>query len=130
MPLDRIMMIKLMGMTMSQHDGECLNAISKANAILLSANMTWQEFLADIKPDQSYRVPPSQRRKQSNPFEQAGKEGQRYDDANEINSMFEDAFENANGSFREFLHSIHQWWETKDFLTAKQYDALRKAARR
>ena len=47
-------------------------------------------------------------------------------DIKEVTGLFHDAFSNAPDS--TFLESIYQWWETKDFLTADQYNALVKIA--
>jgi hypothetical protein len=125
--MDRAMLTKFMGMTMSAHDNEALTAMRKANAMLLEENLTWQEVLAASPKLSAFRVPPSARTKPAN---EPDHQQDRYDDADEINSLFEDAFSNAFGTFRDFLHSIHEWWETKGFLTPKQYQALRKAAGR
>jgi hypothetical protein len=126
--MDRAMLVKFMGMTMSAHDNEALTALRKANAMLLEKNLTWQEVLAASPKLSDFRVPPSQRRGQPPP--QSDPEQNRYDNADEINQMFQDAFDNAHGTFRSFLHSIHEWWESKGFLTAKQYQALKRAAGR
>ena len=42
----------------------------------------------------------------------------------EIDEMFDTAMSHSPDN--EFLESIHEWWETKGFLTKKQYDALCK----
>ncbi len=44
----------------------------------------------------------------------------------------EDAFDtllrrNHSDSFREFLDSVHEWWEEKGFLTERQWSALKNA---
>jgi hypothetical protein len=115
------MFVKLMGMTTSPHDGEALNALRKANAMLAASNLTWQELLAVTSP--------SQPRQQPATFRDVPSEQKKHTDSKEIDRLFEQAFHRARGSFREFLESIHDWWETKKFLTERQYQALRKAAR-
>lgn len=131
--MDMTLFIKLMGMTTSSHDGEALVAIRKANAMLVNDNLNWEEFFTKLaQVDNSYRVPPSQRKGASqpgaaNPY-QAASSSNHFTDADEINAMFDNAFAGAKGSFAKFLDSIHDWWEEKGFLTAKQYEALKKAA--
>lgn len=39
---------KLMGMTTSEHDGEALNALRMANAILAKAKLTWADMLGTV----------------------------------------------------------------------------------
>jgi len=121
--MDLEIFIKLMGMTTSRFDGEALVALRKANAMLMGANLTWQELLAG-----KVRVAPSQA---ASPRHGTAKPrtNNRHDDQDEINALFEAAFAGARGSFKEFLDSIHEWWEQKLFLTDRQYEALRKAAR-
>lgn len=121
--LDRVKFSKLMGMTTSPHDNEALTAVRLANAMLIAENLTWREFLdSSAKPDNSFRVPPSQRTKK------AKQEDNRHDNDEEIERLFETAFANASGTFLHFLESIHEWWEQKRFLTDKQFEALNKAA--
>jgi hypothetical protein len=132
--MDKTLFVKLMGMTFSHHDPEALTALRKANAMLLADNMTWEEYL-NVKPDNSYLVPPSQRaRREPAPWgEDDGSGFTDYDGRHrgpEIDDMFETAFATARGSFVHFLESINEWWKEKGFLTEKQYKALRRAAKR
>lgn len=136
------LLIKLMMMTTSPNDGEALTAMRKANAMLAEANVNWAEFLSAVKTtnervDQTFRTPPSQRqarrdagRNDDNAFSDVGKgaPAQKFDDAAVIDPMFEEAFKNASGGFRDFVDSVHQWWEEKHFLTEKQYYAIKRAA--
>jgi hypothetical protein len=124
--MDLQMFIKLMGMTTSSHDNEALTALRKANAMLVANNLTWQEFLDFYfkKEDRSWQVPPSQRRQQK----PAEPDKKRYDDAEEIELMFDMAFAGAKGSFVQFLESLRDWFEQKQFLTKGQYEALKRAA--
>lgn len=129
------MLIKLLMMTTSPNDGEALTAIRKANAMLASANVNWEEFLKAVQTtnDQSFRTPPSQRRYKgdddANAFSDVGRgPSQKFTDANIIDPMFEKAFENASGGFADFLDSVYEWWGQKGFLTEKQYYAVKRAA--
>lgn len=136
-------LVKLMMMTTSPNDGEALTAIRKANALLASANVNWAEFLSAVETtksahkqeDQEFRKPPSQRRRERGPddnaFSDVGRgSNKKYDDASEINPMFERAFRNASGGFADFLESVHDWWEETGFLTEKQYYAVKRSADR
>ena len=110
--------IKLMMMTTSPNDGEVLNAVRMANAALIEANLNWDEFLrgkARITGD--------------TPTVHSGK---KYDNASEINQMFDAVLQNVKpgSSFFKFLESIHDWWDVKGWLTEKQYNALRKTYER
>lgn len=121
--------IKLMMMTTNPVDAEALTAFRKANAILAEANVNWEKFLTALditRRDKKSSVKRQQRqRNDENAFSNAA--GERFDDASEINPMFERAFANTSGGgFRDFLESVHQWWETKGFLTEKQYRSVKK----
>ena len=127
-------LIKFMMMTTSDSDGEALTAIRKANAILKEQQVNWQEVLMGIKPDQSFRVPPSKRRPEPDDYERAANSSRgfaghktRYDDAVEIEKMFETALHETRGrGVHGFVESIHEWWQDKGFLTEAQYLALKK----
>jgi hypothetical protein len=135
-------LIKLMMMTTSSHDGECLTAIRMANAKLAEENMNWEEVLngSSTRPEPE---PQRQRSRQQEtpPWEED--EGQydwdrgpppagSYSDRQEIELLFSIAFGNTSqySSFYQFLTSVNQWWSRKGFLTRAQYEALKRAARR
>ena len=110
--------IKLMMMTTSPNDGEVLNAVRMANAALIEANLNWDEFLrgkAKVTGDA-----------------QTVHSGKKYDNASEINQMFEAVLRSVKSgtSFYGFLESIHGFFEANSFLTEKQYNALRKTYER
>ena len=124
--------VKLMMMTTSPHDGEALTAIRKANAILASANVNWEEFLKALtgpssKPSSSKVADDDD----DDEFEDVGRRSGKHDDEREINRLFARAFSNTpkNSGFRNFLDSVYEWWEEKGFLTEKQYQAIKRAAR-
>ena len=127
--------VKLMMMTTSSQDAEALTAIRKANAILAAANVNWEEFLTAITDSQINQSPTPAADDDDDDddgFEDIGKHNGKYDDADEINRLFSRAFaRTSHGSgFRDFLDSVHEWWEKKGFLTEKQYHAIRRAATR
>ncbi len=47
MPLDKDRLIKLLNMTMSQHDGEALSAIRKSNELLNLNQTSWSDLFGD-----------------------------------------------------------------------------------
>jgi hypothetical protein len=53
-------------------------------------------------------------------------------DREEINAMFERLYarKELTPSSRQFIDSVHKWWEQKGFLTKKQYDAIKRQAYR
>ena len=120
--------VKLMMMTTSPHDGEALTAIRKANAILASANVNWEEFLKALT---SSSPQSSSSKVADDEFEDVGRRSGKHDDEKEINRLFARAFSNTpkNSGFRNFLDSVYEWWEEKGFLTEKQYQAIKRAAR-
>lgn len=110
---------KLMMMTASQNDGECLNAIRMANAFLAEANLNWDEFLQGKVKITAGSI-------------SAGYAGKKYTNATEIEQMLEAVMAGvkAGSSFKRFIESLNDWWEEKGFLTEKQYNALRQSYER
>lgn len=118
--------IKLMMMTTSQHDGECLNALRMANAELMKLNRNWEEVIRGMVTVQAAQPGP----KQHETRHDRGTQGP--DPESQIARMFEAAFAKTTpgSSFYGFLESIHDWWKEKGFLTDAQYDALKRSALR
>ena len=113
--------IKLMKMTASPVDGECLNAIRMANSFLMEANLDWDDFLrgkAKIIGGSA--------------SSQASYSGKKYTNSDEIERMLEATLASVRKgtSFRVFIESLRDWWESNQFLTEKQYNALRKTYER
>jgi hypothetical protein len=129
------MFIKLMQMTTSSHDAEALVAIRKANALLAAANVNWEEFLAalDQQSRSSYMTPPSKRKRDHDMPEPTEFHdiGGKHDDDVEIDKLFERVYDRvpSGSSFYEFVQSVHDFWTQKGYLTEKQYQAIRRAAR-
>ena len=113
--------IKLMKMTTSSSEGEALNAIRMANSLLLEANLDWDEFLRGKAKIVGGSV-----------SSQTTYSGKKYTNSNEIESMLEAVLNNVRSgtSFRTFIESLRDWWESNQFLTEKQYNALRKTYER
>lgn len=111
--MDREKFIKLMLMTTSSHDGECLNAIRMANVMLAKDNLSWREFVEGTVPiGTNYR----------------SKNFKRYSGP-EIDEWFDLLLQTTRlrSSFYSFLKSVHTDYEEKGWLTEKQYEAIQKA---
>ena len=114
--------IKLMKMTTSPVDGECLNAIRMANSFLMEANLDWDDFLrgkAKIIGGSA-----------ASHYSNYG--GKKYDNTDDIERMLDAVLKNVRQgtSFYKFIHSLKEWWDDNSFLTEKQYNALRKTYER
>jgi hypothetical protein len=115
--------VKLMGMTTSSNDGECLNAIRMANAQLAKIDQTWEELLAGkvrMISDSVFGDAPDPRKRST-------KSTVRHTDADQINPIFEHLLRETKGSFRGFVESVHEWWEEKGYLTDGQFTALKRS---
>jgi hypothetical protein len=105
---DRDRFVKLMMLTQSDHDGEALVALRKANGLLVRDNQNWQEFI-DGKTVTTV----------NNNVDDAG-----------LEEMFEFLFDRVRGSFRLFIDDVHRQWVRKGSVSPKQYDAVLSAFRR
>jgi hypothetical protein len=118
------MLIKLLRMTESSHDGEVLNAIRMANALLNKHDANWDEVLRG-------KVPMID----SDPFAKAPIPGAKasvikHTDKTEINQYFNTLAGRDLGSFGDYVTDVFKWWTEKQFLTDKQYNVIRNAANR
>jgi hypothetical protein len=114
-----------------------------ANAQIAEQNLNWEEVLKGISPESQPKSEPQYKPRQPEPFYEEDDEGQfdwdrspppqgSHSNRQEIELLFSFAFGNTPqySSFYQFLTSINQYWHRKGFLTQKQYEALRRAARR
>ena len=99
--------IKLMKMTTSPSEGEALNAIRMANALLLEANLDWDDFLRGKAKIVGGSVS----------GQTATYSGKKYTNSREIESMLEAVLNNVRSgtSFRTFIESLRDWWESISF---------------
>lgn len=114
MDLDKL--VKVMGYTASPNDGEVLNAIRIANGILNSANITWEQFIAQktiiVQEVMNTAQASAQVKTGNNP---------------EIEKMLVACLHNIrSGSGLKFVQSLADWYKAKGFLTQKQKDALER----
>lgn len=126
--------IKLMMMTTSENDGEALNALRKANKILATSNMSWEQLLMKslAAPQQTARPPPRPEPNWDNvPQPQPAGPGRRrrYTDRKEINHLFSLALRNnLPENYLAKVMGIRQWWDDHQFLSERQYNAIKQAA--
>jgi len=111
-PGDLLRLRKLLAMTASDLDGEALNAMRMANAILTRAKVHWIEIFNAIEnADAAKRPAPTV--------------------SDEINSAFDTVLCSCReGGFRSFIESLQEQWERTGSLSPKQRGALFKAAKR
>jgi hypothetical protein len=53
----------------------------------------------------------------------------KHSDQDEINAMFKTLLARDLGSFAGFVENVHGFWEEFGYLTDRQYQAIRRAAR-
>jgi hypothetical protein len=120
---DYKMFLKLLNLTTSQYDGEALNAIRMANAVLARTNQSWEDLL----DGKIVMIAPLDNEKP------LAKSQVRYSNHAEIDGFFEILYDRGDyrlGTFKAWVDSVHEWWEEKGYLTEKQYETLKKSARR
>lgn len=127
--IDRPRLIKLLMMTTSVNDAEALVAIRMANTMLKEARQDWQSLLGvgSSRPP----VPPRPRQP-SRPMGRGVFETEpprKYTDP-DIPRMLKSLLRDTKGSFRDFLLSIEENWNEKEYLTRGQYEALVNAYER
>lgn len=106
----------MMERTTSDNDHEALASMRAANRLLVREGLTWTRVL-----DRSVSI--------NLPFETAA-DAHGEPDRDEMEALFEQAMEGANGEFRDVLESIHEQWERKHWLSPKQRQVVEDAARR
>ena len=120
--------IKLMKLTTTPVDGECLSAIRKANNMLAEANIDWDDLLkSKVKIIQGKGSEGAVSGRTS-----SASGVKKYSNEQQINEMFNAVFANTSrtSSFYSFLNSLKDWFDTNGYLTEKQYHALRNSYER
>ena len=98
--------IKLLNMTSSSYDGECLAAIRRANVILLEENITWSDI---FKVKQSLPTPLDKPNFSSE----------------QIKHMLVMCLARVHSrSGLEFLKSLQGFYRNRGYLTERQLEAL------
>lgn len=112
--MDLKKLVKVMGYTASPNDGEVLNAIRIANGILNSANITWEQFIAQ-KTIVVQEISPGNMQIKTE------------EKNSEIEKMFTICLQKIRSeSGLKFMQSLADWYKTKGYLTSKQKDALER----
>jgi hypothetical protein len=107
-----------MMMTTSSNDGEALNALRMANALIAKDNRNWQEVLEQLVSVTSEAKYEAQRA--------AAQPRAMSRTPDEINAALEfmlDALP-PSSSFRSFMESLHAQWEARQYLTERQIEVL------
>lgn len=102
-------LIKLLMLTQSDNDAECLSAARLANALLKKHGKTWLDFLEDRIVFRSEESKPPRY------------EGPKYNGP-EIKAKIREVLSRKPDN--EFYRSLSEFYSRTGFLTAKQYQAL------
>ena len=115
------MLIKLLRMTESSYDGEVLNAIHAANAILSKHNINWEELFNELfRQIEQSKITTSINKKKSHKI---------YTDKHEIDNYFTLVYSRNNlGSFIDYVNSVHEQWLLFNYLTEKQCNIIKDAS--
>lgn len=128
------LLIKVLGMTTSVHDGEALAAIRKANDLLKTAGVTWREYIEAVDKTRKAKEGDgpaynaynrSQQRQQQKDFTDL------YDDE-EIEKTLDHLMRTIDPSsgFRSWVESVSEQFHAGKKLSEKQLEILKKSARR
>lgn len=139
--MDQDKLVKILMLSTSDADGEALNAIRMANAMLKSAKVNWREFLAGKGgPMPSWQVEEIKTLRARNQILQemieALQQSQTYKSADEfepeqqesanIEDMIETCLDHVMGGARDFIESLEAAYTKWGRLTPKQFSALQK----
>jgi len=118
MALDTEKFFKVVNLSTSPVDGEALSAIRKAHAMLKAQDTTWEMVILGHPRKAEFTEEPS-------PKKEKKKSGGNDDDL--IKHMFSVVRVSVKGrSSEDFIDSIHIFYNTAGFLTAKQRSALER----
>ena len=122
---DYKMFLKLMSLTTSSFDGEALNAIRMANAVLARTN---QNVGGPPKgKDRNDRAPA---RTPLKLLDQTSTSATTTQTKSTPTSKPYTTVARASETFKAWINSVHEWWEQKGYLTNAQYNTLKRAAQR
>ncbi len=123
----KIRLVKLLALTTSNHDGEALAAIRKANELLLQYDLAWQELFEE---DETEDVPV--KRQRGRPHSALGLDWDSEALRKAVAAAFDELLGNTQlkGGFRDFIEDVRAQWAKRRWLTDKQYTAIMAAAKR
>lgn len=106
--MDITKLSKLMQLTTSTYDGECLTAIRKANLLLAENDLTWETFIKE----KNITIKEIVIKKEKDP---------------EIENMLKLCRKTVrSSSIKMFVNSLSHWYKEHGSLTEKQKEALTK----
>jgi hypothetical protein len=118
MALDIEKFFKVVNLSTSPVDGEALSAIRKAHAMLKAKNTTWEMVILGRPRKAEFTDEPSGKKNK--------KKSEGTDD-DLIKHMFSVVMASVKGrSSEDFIDSIHTFYKTVGFLSAKQRSALER----
>lgn len=122
-PMDANRFIKLLLMTTSPHDGECLNAIRMANAMLAGMNANWDELIRGLIPSVPEAKTYSPPQQPSSP--PPSSDNKHY--ADEVDEVFDLLYAGTHSdSYMRFIDSVFSFYHKTGFLTDNQFKALKR----
>ena len=104
--------IKIMSLTQSDQDGECLNAIRMANALLKKNNIQWEEIIKPRSNTQKESPRPSKTRRDEE------------NDSESINVRYMINYCLQRKPYSKFLQAMSVFYNDKGFLTERQQEVL------
>ena len=126
---DFTLLKKFMSLATSDNDHEALQALRRANAILLQYQRTWVQVLDRVvSVEGAFEEDPEA-------TTSAGSENQRSStkssDADDVNFMFQTVLDDLKpGDFRSFILSLQAQYQEKRWLSPPQREALVKSFNR
>lgn len=126
--MDKVRLVKLLGMTTSEHDGEALNAMRMANDLIKAAGKTWEEVLT---AGNVVNITLQRRQPAAEAYEAPAEDWSppHLTDKVLIDAMFRAIYaqpRSDNEEFWQWVDSVHQQWLDRKRLTPGQYQAVRR----
>ena len=116
-------LVKCLELTASEHDGEALNAIRKANNLRMTLKKSWHEILLQSQKSSNYTYysPPPPPKREKSRF---------YKNSDEVEIMFKKLHQihknRISESAKNFVRSLEQYFADWGNLTERQYSSLEK----
>tara|TARA_R110000787_G_scaffold89337_8_gene189226 strand:- start:603 stop:1076 length:474 start_codon:yes stop_codon:yes gene_type:complete len=126
---DRARLVKFLGMSQSDFDGEALSAVRKANELIKKLNVTWDDVMAVNKPASSHESFWDNRANyEYSPQEKAYSTTGWNDDDTDYDELFDYIYEHnkPSGKWEEIIGSIKSQWFSNERLSEKQGNLIKK----
>ncbi len=112
--------VKLLALTQSPNEHESLSAIRAANKLLTKERLTWEQFFAGSGfRDEAPKVKREHYSSASNKYQGS---------TDELEDMLDYLLSRWPGN--KFYESVANFYQTKGFVTEKQFEAVQKAYRK